>query len=65
MEEDTKKILMALLAISVEGRSEEAKKLRKDEKLLADFGFSATDIADILGKSRAAIAKAIQRGRKR
>jgi DNA-directed RNA polymerase specialized sigma24 family protein len=65
MEDDTKKLLKALLAVSIEGRSEEAKKLKKDENLLADFGFNSTDIADILGKSKAAVAKAIQRGRKK
>lgn len=65
MDEDIKKLLTALLAISMENRSEEARKIRKDEKLLIDFGIKAQDVALILNKSPAAAAKAIQRAKRK
>lgn len=61
MDDEIKKLLRAILSVSMENRTEEAKKARKDEKILNDLGLTAQEIASILGKSPAATAKAIQR----
>lgn len=64
MEEGNKELLQAILAVLMERRSDESKKARKDEVFLADSGMKSQDIANVLGKSHAAVIKAIQRAKK-
>ena len=63
MEEETKKMLQAILAVLMESRDDEAKTRRKDETFLADQGLNSQEIATILGKTHAAVTKALQRAR--
>ncbi len=64
MDEEIKNLLKAILAVLVEGRSEEAKNVTKDEILLHESGIDARDIALMLNKNYGAVIKSIQRAKK-
>jgi len=55
-------LLVQLRALEISARNSNAPPVRP-ELLLADAGFTAREIADILGKSYGAIAKALSRAR--
>lgn len=61
--EELVKYTRALLLLQVQAQSK-TEDLVKPEILLARAGLTARDIADLLGKNAAAVAKAIQRAGK-
>jgi DNA-directed RNA polymerase specialized sigma24 family protein len=67
---DSGKLLAGLLAILVADRedrlntSDQKYRPAKTEVVLASAGLSASEIASLMGKTSAAVQKAIQRGRK-
>ncbi len=63
MDDESKNLLRALLSVMMEARTEDAKKTRKDEVILSENGLGAQDIGTILGKTPAAVAKAVQRAK--
>jgi len=65
--EELVKYLRAMLLLDIWSAQEAAARsgtaAPKLEVLLADSGFATKEVADLLGKSQAAVAKAISRGR--
>lgn len=65
--EELAKYLRAMLLLDIWTAQETAARsgaaAPKLEVLLADSGFATKEVADLLGKSQAAVAKAISRGR--
>lgn len=62
--EQLEKYLKALVLLQLNGSPEEDRSSQKPELLLHKAGFTAAEVADMLGKSKAAAAKAITRARK-